>query len=38
MLLVETDYELYAAFRLYSVGNGTRTRVMALYGTPPRPP
>lgn len=33
--LWETDYMLYATFHLHSVRNGTQTRVLALYGTPP---
>lgn len=35
MRLWETDYMLYATFHLHSVRNGTQTRVLALYGTPP---
>ncbi|XP_054582770.1 epididymal-specific lipocalin-9 [Eptesicus fuscus] len=38
VLLSETDYDLYAAFHLHSVRNGTQTHVLALYGRVPELP
>ncbi|CAK6433396.1 unnamed protein product [Pipistrellus nathusii] len=38
VVLMETDYNLYAAFHLHSVRNRTQTRVLALYGRIPELP
>eukprot|EP00073_Rattus_norvegicus_P035069 XP_008759844.1 PREDICTED: epididymal-specific lipocalin-9 isoform X1 [Rattus norvegicus] len=32
VLLVETDYTMYAIFHMQNIKNGTRTQVLALYG------
>lgn len=39
LLVSETDYRLFVTFRLQNIRNGTKTQVLALYGTAsPLPP